>query len=75
MAHTFEKILLRGLTRKGKNRITQHGAEYWIQKTGEFDGRPAILVQNHAGDMRWVHLQGDAHFEIVKRWSVTRPTK
>ena len=72
MPDTFERVLLRGLTRKGKNRITQHGAEYWIHRVGEFDGRPAILVQNHSGDLRWVHLDGDAHFEITKRWTVNK---
>ena len=68
------RILLKGKTRHGKNRIHQHG-DFWIVKNvSRFRGQPAIVVQsdhktegpkdNKGFDSRWVLLQNDPNFLI-----------
>ena len=68
------RILLKGKTRHGKNRIHQHG-DFWIVKNvSRFRGQPAIAVQsehktegpkdNKGFDSRWILLQNDPNFLI-----------
>ena len=67
-----DKVLLRGKTRHGKNRIHQHGNLWFVE---EVRGSKIMLRSEHKTegpkhnkgfDGRWVELQNDPNFEWVK---------
>jgi hypothetical protein len=69
------KIMLRGRTRHGKNRIQQHGMEWIITRVHVFKGQPALHLRSVAQtegprnsrgfDSRWVLIKNDPDFEII----------
>ncbi len=68
-------ITLRGKTRHGKNRVFELGSQWNIVKTAESvlfsDKRgPWALVEPVEDDPennRWILLEGDTDFEVVKQ--------
>ena len=68
-----DRITLKGKSRKGKNRIGQHGTEWIVERI-----TPSMILvssvnktfKNSDGswttDMRWVHIPTDIDFEIGK---------
>lgn len=72
---TAEKVVLRGKTRHGKNRLNQHGETWIVIEEKTFQGQPAIRLRStkktegQAGkkgfDTRWVLIDNDRDFEIV----------
>lgn len=64
------RIVLIGKTRRGKNKIREHG-EYWdvvdrwdcVQC---LDNKPGILVVSiQDQDVRWVAVENDSHFDVA----------
>ena len=39
-------VKLRGLNKRGKNRVREHGPEFILRKNGEFDNVPALFVES-----------------------------
>lgn len=78
MLNRGDWIVLKGITRHGKNRVQQHGERWLVNALGTFDGNPAVRVQSEnktfklgsfgklTHDQRWVHLKNDKDFD----WSV-----
>ena len=63
-----KRLKLKGISRKGKNRIKQWGDTWIILRDDMFEGRPAFLVESICGkDWRWVHKQNDENFETVRK--------
>ena len=71
----MQKVLLQGITRHGKNRINQHGANWFVQ---EVRGDQMLLRSEHKTegpkhnrvfDGRWVKLQNDPNFKVF--WEIT----
>ena len=68
------RILLKGKTRHGKNRINQHGAFWVVKEVSKFRGQHAVSLssenktegpKNNKGfDSRWVLLENDPNFLI-----------
>ena len=65
-------ITLKGLSRHGKNRIHEKGAEWKVSDVREkvsfntpAPGPFMLLVSQSSSDARWVSLHSDPHFEIV----------
>ena len=67
-----EKILLKGTSKHGKNRIQQFGKEWWISdvrdriqttKHKNLPG-PFLMVFSETGDNRWIAQQNDPDFGI-----------
>lgn len=64
----MKTVLLSGKTRHGKNRIQQHGKEWFVERIGRFGGEPAMLLRSSQktdkGDFdgRWVLLNDDGDF-------------
>lgn len=65
-------LKLRGITRKGKNRIKQFGEHWLVKDEGNFNGNPSYKVRpaNGSDDLRWVFKNNDPDFEIIS----THPT-
>ena len=69
-----QKILLKGKSRHGKNRIQQHGTIWTVKRVGKFLGDDAFMCESenetfaigHQGkrikDERWVCLKDDPNF-------------
>tara|TARA_B100000287_G_C20580158_1_gene760022 strand:- start:248 stop:505 length:258 start_codon:yes stop_codon:yes gene_type:complete len=67
---------LKGKTRHGKNRINQHGPKWKLLSIGKFRGQFAFNLQsermtegprdNKRHDGRWVLMNDDPDFEVVK---------
>ena len=67
-----DKVLLRGKTRHGKNRINQHGNIWLVENIDKFGGEPAMFLRslnktegpkdNKGFDTRWVLLKNDPNF-------------
>lgn len=69
-----KKVLLKGKTRHGKNRIQQHGDLWTVTKLGQFNGNDAFMCESeHATfsvgtqgrkikDCRWVFTKDDPNF-------------
>lgn len=68
---TPEILILAGTSRKGKNRVREHGARWTVKRREEavlcLDGAPGILVTTPDGDWRWIRETDDPDFEIVGR--------
>ena len=73
-----QKVLLKGKSRHGKNRIEQHGNPWTVSGKGTFNGHPAVRMTSEREsfnigrgrkikDERWVFLQDDPNFtfEVV----------
>ena len=66
-------VKLTGITRHGKNRIHEKGAEWKVsdvRETVSFNtsapGPFMLLVSQSSSDARWVSLHSDPNFEIVE---------
>ena len=67
-----DKVMLKGKTRHGKNRINQHGDIWIVENKGKFGGQPAMFLRslhkteglkdNKGFDTRWVLLKDDQNF-------------
>jgi len=67
-------MILEGITRHGKNRVREQGAEWRVIQIAvgvQFSAErgPWFLLQSVKSPqhMRWVHDNHDEHFRIVKR--------
>tara|TARA_Y100000593_G_C4227664_1_gene295283 strand:- start:720 stop:938 length:219 start_codon:yes stop_codon:yes gene_type:complete len=67
-----DKILLKGTSKHGKNRIQHFGKEWWISdvrdriqttKHKNLAG-PFFMLFSETGDHRWIAQNGDPDFEI-----------
>ncbi len=58
-------LWLKGKTRKGKNRIREHG-EWWSLFDNSLPGN-TILVQSVAkkNELRWISLDNDPDFDVT----------
>ena len=69
------QIRLEGISRKGKNRVREHGELWNVIQIGKFGGQPAYLLESLANtlkmgserikDGRWVLMSGDPDFKIT----------
>ncbi len=66
-------ITLRGLSRHGKNRIREKGAEWKISDVREkvnfntpAPGPFILLVSESSNDARWVSVRNDPNFEVIE---------
>ena len=66
-------ITLKGLSRHGKNRIHEKGAEWKVSDVRESvsfntpaPGPFMLLVSESSNDARWVSVRNDPNFEIVE---------
>jgi hypothetical protein len=58
-----DKVLLRGKTRHGKNRINQHGNIWLVENIDKFGGEPAMFLRSlNKTEGRWVLLKNDPNF-------------
>ena len=68
-----QKVLLKGKSRHGKNRIEQHGDLWTVTGKGTFNGHPAMRLTSEREsfnighgkkikDNRWVFLTDDPNF-------------
>jgi len=68
-----QKVLLKGKSRHGKNRIEQHGDLWTVTGKGTFNGHPAMRLTSEnesfnighgkkIKDNRWVFLKDDPNF-------------
>ena len=39
-------VILKGISRHGKNRIAQHGSKWLVEKVDKFCGHPAMLLRS-----------------------------
>lgn len=66
---TFVRI--RGLSRKGKNRVIERGDIWQVVKCWEsvpcLNNRPGILLEAPGGYLRWMSLRDDPDFLIVSK--------
>jgi len=70
-----DKIELKGRSKHGKNRVQQFGTEFWISEirdklfTTTHQGLkgPFAMVFSPTGDFRWVAIENDPDFEIIKK--------
>ena len=71
-----EWVVLKGISRHGKQRIDQHGKEWEVRDTGTFNGIRCISVLSEGEtfklapghkirDMRWIHIKDDPDFEVI----------
>ena len=69
-----DKIMLKGKSKHGKNRIQQFGKEFWISDIRErllttahknLPG-PFLMVFSETGDHRWIAKQDDPDFVIER---------
>jgi hypothetical protein len=68
-------VLLSGNTRKGKNRVREHGCEWNVIRTEQtvlFDNRPGpwlwvepVASPNPKNASRWVHERFDVDFKVA----------
>ena len=68
----FQAVILKGKSRHGKNRIQQHGDQWFVKEFGKFCGEDAMLLRsegrtfklgdNWIRDSRWVLLRDDPDF-------------
>ena len=68
----FQPVVLKGKSRHGKNRIEQHGNQWFVEEFGKFNGADAMLLRserktfklgdNMIRDGRWVLLKNDPNF-------------
>jgi len=68
----FQPVILKGKTRHGKNRIEQHGDQWFVEELGKFNGQDAMMLRsagrtfklgdNWIRDGRWVLLKNDPNF-------------
>ena len=66
-------VKLAGITRHGKNRIHEKGAEWKVSDVREkvsfntpAPGPFMLLVSQSSNDARWVSVRNDPNFEIVE---------
>lgn len=69
-------VLLKGITRHGKNRVHQHGDRWKIVSEGKFQGQPAWMLQSEqptegprdakVHDGRWVLKENDPNFLLTE---------
>ena len=66
-------ITLKGLSRHGKNRIREKGAEWKVSDVREnvsfntaAPGPFMLLVSESSNDARWVSVRNDPNFEIAE---------
>lgn len=74
MVQVGQKVLLKGKSRHGKNRIEQHGSMWTVNAVGTFNNTPAMRLQSEnktfklgsfgkkTFDQRWVFLKDDPDF-------------
>lgn len=71
----MQKVVLQGITRHGKNRINQHGPNWFVELV---QGDKMLLRSEHKTegprdnkvfDNRWVQMQNDPNFKIF--WETT----
>jgi hypothetical protein len=70
-----DKLVLRGKTQKGRNRVRENGAEWEVIRISDkvlFDDRPGpwlfVNPTSRTDDdkSRWIHSSADKDFEIVE---------
>jgi hypothetical protein len=70
----MQRVILKGITRHGKNRVHQHGEVWFVE---EIRGDKMLLrsefrtegpKENKTFDGRWVQLKNDPNFEVF--WEV-----
>ena len=69
MFNVGDKLILRGISRHGKNRIAQHGINWEVRdksNTVAFTTQPGpfLLLHSPDGDMRWIAAKDDPNFAI-----------
>ena len=68
----LQPVILKGKSRHGKNRIQQHGDQWFVKEFGKFGGADAMLLRSERRtfnlgdkmihDSRWVLLKNDPNF-------------
>ncbi len=72
MLQVNDTVILTGKTRHGKNRIQQHGNNWFVKEVRggwmllESEFKTEGPKHNKGLDWRWVSLQNDPNFEWVK---------
>tara|TARA_E500000318_G_C3536520_1_gene202799 strand:- start:113 stop:373 length:261 start_codon:yes stop_codon:yes gene_type:complete len=46
MKALFQAVILKGKSRHGKNRIQQHGDQWFVQEVGKFNGEDAMMLRS-----------------------------
>jgi len=73
-ASVMQQVMLKGKTRHGKNRIHQHGDQWFIVKFDKFRGQDAMMLRSEnktdkgTFDGRWVLLQDDPNFVMINNF-------
>ena len=66
------KITLKGKTRHGKNRVNQHGVNWFVKEVRggrmllESEFKTEGPKDNKGFDWRWIELQNDSNFFVEK---------
>jgi hypothetical protein len=61
-----QQVRLKGLTKKGKERIKQHGDVWTINEVSRQNLENRILLIAPDGDWRWVFEKSDLNFAMVE---------
>lgn len=63
------RVTLRGISQHGKNRINEHGTDWELielrNEVPAIGGVRGAFLKAPDGDLRWVRLEGDPHFEMT----------
>ena len=59
------QVKLIGKTKKGRERIKQHGEIWTVEQTMRTNLTNHLLLVAADGDWRWVFEHGDLNFEVV----------
>lgn len=63
------RVILKGISQHGKNRVREHGSDWEVIEL--HDKVPALgdvrgaFLKAPDGDLRWVRLHDDPHFEMT----------
>ncbi len=80
----MEIVILQGKTRRGKNRIREHGDRWTVDRVSEsvmgLGGAPGLLLsvpkcecstcEKWGPDWRWIRQTNDPNFEILRRETI-----
>ena len=74
MSGLFDVATLTGISKKGKQRVKQHGGRWRQESFAESVGFPTSApgpfvflrsIDPHSEDIRWVSLKNDPDFEVA----------
>ena len=61
----MKQVKLIGRTKKGKERVKQHGEIWTVKETQRENLEDRLLLEAPDGDWRWVFSKSDLNFEVV----------